>query len=591
MNYASAGRRILGFFCDLVTFIFIYWIYTLILKLLIVVDSPESAISKVILSLIFAILDMVLIQYYLKASPGQLLLGLQTLNAQNGEKVSFVRLLLRSILIPVSTTAFFMGMIWASVDSRKQTAHDKITGTIVIRKRKDEEPSEWPTESVEDAKKFRAMRILVLLVSLMLLVLVPTVFYLLGTDEVLSDQAREMFYQEEVQIPAEENAYYWLNGFGLPKELDVIATVKEWVDSENERITQYLDTGDIRFARGIVIEKDLSLDEIDTKKFLKFDSSGVAYINEHKDQIFEFYGNADHFKSRYEKLGEQNRFYTEVLPSTMAQHINGIRLIRFQRIEKAWMYMNYLDGNRRETLEILGKRIETSRKLMTNSDVMLVRLMASVLIDIQVSLLDDLMQAEGIPSEELVVFTLNLKPLNQEERSLKNALRYEAKLKLNIKDVFSGQKIESTNTHLIFKENSTANALAECYQRAIEVSEMDGPDFLENRNSIVPEPSISQYVRNLYGTYLSSFDVTYLDYAAKGYNLNCYMMLLKAKAAILAGNIDEAELENFLFENRETYYNCFNEGPLEWDAEQNELFFTDPSKYADKDDNRVKINF
>jgi uncharacterized RDD family membrane protein YckC len=70
----------------------------------------------------------------LGASFGQLLLGVQVRNERDGTKISFARGCLRYVGYLVSIWVLYIGLIWVAFDARKQGWHDKIAGTLAIRR-------------------------------------------------------------------------------------------------------------------------------------------------------------------------------------------------------------------------------------------------------------------------------------------------------------------------------------------------------------------------------------------------------------------------------------------------------------------------
>jgi uncharacterized RDD family membrane protein YckC len=65
---------------------------------------------------------------------GQLALGIQVRNEADGSRISFGRACLRFIGYLVSAWVLYLGLIWVAFDPRKQGWHDKIAGTVVIRR-------------------------------------------------------------------------------------------------------------------------------------------------------------------------------------------------------------------------------------------------------------------------------------------------------------------------------------------------------------------------------------------------------------------------------------------------------------------------
>lgn len=72
-------------------------------------------------------------------TPGKMILGLQVYS-ENGSTISFGIAFLRAVGYLVSSLLFTipLGFIWAAFDNKKQGWHDKIAGTVVIIKEKDD---------------------------------------------------------------------------------------------------------------------------------------------------------------------------------------------------------------------------------------------------------------------------------------------------------------------------------------------------------------------------------------------------------------------------------------------------------------------
>jgi uncharacterized RDD family membrane protein YckC len=68
------------------------------------------------------------------ATPGQQLLGVQVRNERDGSRISLKRALLRYFGYVISIWIVYIGFIWVAFDSRKQGWHDKIAGTVVVRR-------------------------------------------------------------------------------------------------------------------------------------------------------------------------------------------------------------------------------------------------------------------------------------------------------------------------------------------------------------------------------------------------------------------------------------------------------------------------
>ena len=68
------------------------------------------------------------------ATPGQRLLHVEVRNERDGSRISLKRALLRYFGYVISIWIVYIGFIWVAIDSRKQGWHDKIAGTVVVRR-------------------------------------------------------------------------------------------------------------------------------------------------------------------------------------------------------------------------------------------------------------------------------------------------------------------------------------------------------------------------------------------------------------------------------------------------------------------------
>ena len=68
------------------------------------------------------------------ATPGKMILGLRIVDAYTGAHPSFRQFLERYFAYYLSALPFGLGFFWAAWDRRKQTWHDKLASTLVVRR-------------------------------------------------------------------------------------------------------------------------------------------------------------------------------------------------------------------------------------------------------------------------------------------------------------------------------------------------------------------------------------------------------------------------------------------------------------------------
>lgn len=69
-----------------------------------------------------------------QATPGKMAVSARIVDARSGEQASTGQLVGRYLAYIVSALPLCLGFIWVAFDRRKQGWHDKLAGTVVVRK-------------------------------------------------------------------------------------------------------------------------------------------------------------------------------------------------------------------------------------------------------------------------------------------------------------------------------------------------------------------------------------------------------------------------------------------------------------------------
>ena len=90
-------------------------------------------LSGGLFSYILPAVAIVIFWIYKSATPGKMITSLKIIDAETGEKPTTGQFVGRYLSYYVSIIPFFLGFIWAGFDERKQSFHDKLAGTVVIK--------------------------------------------------------------------------------------------------------------------------------------------------------------------------------------------------------------------------------------------------------------------------------------------------------------------------------------------------------------------------------------------------------------------------------------------------------------------------
>lgn len=97
-------------------------------------ESPVEGVWDVLFNYLFPAIVVIVFWVYKSATPGKILTKLTIVDAKTGGKPSTGQFIGRYLGYFVSTIPFFLGIIWVAFDRRKQGWHDKLAGTVVIKK-------------------------------------------------------------------------------------------------------------------------------------------------------------------------------------------------------------------------------------------------------------------------------------------------------------------------------------------------------------------------------------------------------------------------------------------------------------------------
>jgi len=91
--------------------------------------------ADVLISWVLPAVACIWLWHKLRATPGKMLIGAEIVDAGTGEAMSLGQSVVRYLGYFVSIIPLCLGLIWVAFDPRKQGWHDKIAGTVVVRRK------------------------------------------------------------------------------------------------------------------------------------------------------------------------------------------------------------------------------------------------------------------------------------------------------------------------------------------------------------------------------------------------------------------------------------------------------------------------
>lgn len=101
-------------------------------------EAETSAIAGTfdfLVSYVLPAVAVIAFWLYKRATPGKMAVSAQVVDAETGNTLSTGQAIGRYFAYIIATLPLGLGFIWVVFDPRKQGWHDKLAGTVVVRKR------------------------------------------------------------------------------------------------------------------------------------------------------------------------------------------------------------------------------------------------------------------------------------------------------------------------------------------------------------------------------------------------------------------------------------------------------------------------
>ena len=91
--------------------------------------------ADIFLNYVLPAIAVILFWVYKSATPGKMVISAKIVDAKTGNKPSTGQFIGRYFAYILSSIPLGLGFIWIAFDKKKQGWHDKLAGTVVVRKR------------------------------------------------------------------------------------------------------------------------------------------------------------------------------------------------------------------------------------------------------------------------------------------------------------------------------------------------------------------------------------------------------------------------------------------------------------------------
>lgn len=410
-NYIGFWERVWMLIIDIILLSIGLYVWRLITSRLLGIDNGSE------MGQLMQLLPPSLVTYFFwvkfGGTPGVLIRKAKIVDTETGSKPTRTKFLVRLISSVFSNASFFISYIFLGFDSRKQTWHDKISKTIIIRDRSDD--LSFPTKQT---KKDRAWFISGILLSIILISSVVVLINHILVDEPLLPLAKEWIELDITQEKnPEENSFYYMVGILSDPELSSYEEGYKAVQNLNKN---FIENPTKKLKDVYNLSNDFpntsKLEDVMQPLTYMIANNLFEYTSKNKSLITKIRNEYIHSLQRYEELTDydyyQNSYYDSSRNDLMA-------LYYLKNLNLANLILLYSEGKKQEALAILNTEIEFSRFLIESSETIEIKELACILFQNDLKAILDILQQD----EKANFNELNLTYLSKKEISLKKLVK------------------------------------------------------------------------------------------------------------------------------------------------------------------------
>lgn len=135
--YAGFWQRCGALFLDSLLLYFVLLVFVLLAYGTGSIGDPATITGIMSLLMMYALPPALIMTFWIKksATPGKMAIAAIIVDAKTGGKPSTKQFLIRYLGYGLSTLPCFLGYLWIVFDARKQSWHDKLADTVVVRRK------------------------------------------------------------------------------------------------------------------------------------------------------------------------------------------------------------------------------------------------------------------------------------------------------------------------------------------------------------------------------------------------------------------------------------------------------------------------
>ncbi len=563
----------------------------------------------------------------LGGTPANIVRQVRILDCATGEKPSLVKLLIRFPGMFVSAPLLFLGYFQMLWDSRKQTWHDKLAGSVVVRNKTHKKAEisiddidsiaaetglQFPIEPSERDVSLWKFGRFVTAISAVLFVMFCIYWF---RDEPLSPGAKQWLSEIDYEIDDPyNNVYYHLDGFQAPEGMLPYIYSRENAEINNRNVLKYQQNLGVSKADEIPFEEELNNEYFPVNDFkklalnLKDPDSLFLYCTQRKSDILALKQKYSFLDERYKKIEElatSGTFRNPFIPSPITKLPIFMHYVSYLRMQNHFNSLDYIEGSRKDAVKNLLRNLSTNITLTEQAPDLISKLALSIAVRDHIITLCHLLDYNSSDScihTEIDKMNYLSSDFTDMTKVFKSQFYEQIATLLttytSVRKLYSRIPFEITEEDINYgyllshRPGETINQEYKMLASLAEFSKLPGDEFVHKINrDFIPQRKTIDALRNL-PLYIITIAVPdWNEYTVKLHDINGTITLTKLKSLIYQNNIKKSSLDVFLEENKEKLHNPFSDEAIQFNAETNEIYYTGPYQEDHKDYRSVKLTF
>ena len=440
--------------------------------------------------------------------------------------------------------------------------------------------------------------------KLALLFLVILTVYLLLPDVDLSQGSKQWIAQESVPLAEHDNLFNAIAGLTVAADENMTASGINQINAANIKLTEFLNSEE-NLQSGNSPDFDshwttpalVPTEGINILCDPRAQDCREIWLSQ-KNTIEQLINENGILLNRYQDLKQYPEYRNTLLTDVRSPVPDYSILMSLNRLHGAGIALRYSDPERAATLTDLNNDIAFLRRLISQADTLIIKMVALSMLKHDLYLYSSLMDTRP---DEIYLFD-ELPALTSEERSIEEPIKYEFRMNTNlIYEIKTYPQLITGDLGVpywlpfpMFRANHSINMVQKVLNKNLKNNQKTAIEFYQRysvqNNGSEFKPGWLSYLYNPIGCILFSISIPdYSKYIIRIHDMDGLISMINLKRHIKRENLGPDDIEEYVKEMKNKYLNPYTGEHIDWNPGEQTLSIRSPG--SDFITNKVNIIF